>query len=533
MIPILTNGQWSSNPKENMTIYPGDYPDQRYSTEATNSGDVYIVWSSRSTKVFIQLFDKNGNNIWENNIQIPINHRVERIYIKVDHCNNAVMAFQVREIIDGYYNYRILLRKIDTSGNILWGTEGPDFELADQYINIIPFKIWINRENSVIITYKRHFKQDGIRLQETIIHRIRADGTLYNGNFGIKIGNSEGYVFDLFPVAKDDYIVALGNYIGTHHDDNKYEVFFRRLNRLGEKVWEEDKYVYSGFVDRTASFYSGNNNDFYYILRSARVQRMSIKGNELWEHGGVNIIKDSTANANYSKIAGISPTGKILLLFTRTNIGFPMLRNYYCQSISLDGDRLIGDKGSLVFPGSAGSSVRYRIKGDSAYLFYFPYQNSSFNDTIRAMGLNFLGEKIWGGTVDISNSNRKKGLPSISQFINDQAVAVWGEVKGNIKGLVMAQNIFTDGTLGISTLGIKENEIKKNYISAYDPRNNSLRFNNLKGNEDLIIFNTLGQIIYNSHISGTIILPDIQQGVYIIKIIRLGKVLETKKMFLK
>ena len=534
MIPFLATGQWSNDPKENMTVFYGNYPKTPYSIAATKSGNVYIAWKSKNSRLLLQLFDKNGYSIWENKIQIPINHSIQRIDIKVDNNDNAVLFLKEYENTSGYENFRILLRKIDTTGKILWGIDGPSIELPFQNASFLSMKFWIHKNNSIIITYKYYFRVDYQRFYYTIIRRIRSDGSFLNHGDGIVLEDKDGYVFNVFPVAKDDYIIALGNYIGTHHDDYSYEVFFRRLNKYGEEVWEEDKFVYSGFVDWSASFYPGNNNDFYYILRSSRVQRMSIKGFELWEPGGVNIIQDSTASTYVSRIAGISSTGNILLFFTRKSRGYPILSNYYCQSVSLEGERLIGEKGRIVFPGICGSTMQFRMAGDTAYLFYQPFQNTGGNrDTLRVMGINIFGDNIWNGTVDISNSKRIKGLPRLSQFINNQAVAVWVEEKGNFTGVVKAQNIFTDGTLGIRSLGIKENKIKANYISGYDPRNNSLSFNNIKGDEELFIFNTQGKLIFNSHISGTVILPDIQQGVYIIKILRHGKVLETKKMFLK
>ncbi|MCX6233531.1 MAG: T9SS type A sorting domain-containing protein [Bacteroidetes bacterium] len=159
------------------------------------------------------------------------------------------------------------------------------------------------------------------------------------------------------------------------------------------------------------------------------------------------------------------------------------------------GERLWTNNGKTIIPiGSIfADQIGSDILNDTMVVVYENYGLNVIDNRIKATCLDKNGDFVWPGEHVMISDVQKQVIHSyISDFYGHQWIMAWCDTRSD-GGDIYAQNLNTDGTIGINGVGIKDTGRPE--IEIYPNPAGNVLYIEQAGGESISVYNQLGQVV--------------------------------------
>lgn len=486
------NAQWSNTSSSNLSVC--DLAGAQYVPHIIQleDGSSYISWYSMNEgnlNMRLQYLSVNGEAQWAQNGIIVSAHTqnswVADYDLDVDNEGNAVIAFS--DVRNGMASPNVY--KISQTGEFLWGADGISLSTVGE--EFFP-RLTVCSDNGVIICWSRPAEP----FDQIIMSKILTDGNWGWGADGIilQTGDFDYAAPEIIAIDDNNSILCFSKQSGPFWSPNRH-LFAQKFDSDGAPLWIDDVIIsdqggISGWTEINI-IADGNNgviigwhddrdND---QLSNPWIQHIGEDGSPL-AINGVQLTSEPNKNHFYVMPIGISDSGEIYACWMDTDAN-QNLRGMRSQKISSQADLLWGNNGIEVVGLSAQfSGVNGGVFADNkCILFYESYDFSNILETkLYAIALNTDGIPAWlNSTVEVSISESQRIHLEVSNASINQVILCWEDMPVSGGTYIKAQNLYTDGHLGIPTT-IQENE----NIDLLIYPNPAKDFVSIKSNEKII-----------------------------------------------
>lgn len=508
MFPVVVFGQWSSDPSNNFIVTEDSaslYLNSRLIPYLTHKDELYIGWISSSNDACIHLFDEHGFAKWDT----PIVGNNWWSKLNVDNEGDAILSYSVSK--GGYFN-ELQFMKINRNGEVLWKEDEIGLSQESVPTYVYRHNIRISPENAVLTSYFNSF-EDGTSIS---VNKITSDGNLVwqdqlikrkdVGRTAVFFGDNGGAIF-VYRILTD----------WANHSN----IFVCALDVNGQQIWPKDELIYSGYMAQwTLNTYQSANGNCYYAFQPSKLFALNSNGQQIWEQGGVDIINDSTAFTVSPKIVGLTNSHELLLQFVRKN-QYQREPQNYGQLIGTNGERLWSNQGRAYTEDSHFlDNSHWRMNNDTVFVVYQTDYINSEVDSSKLFVCIFRYDEYpdWNNSIDITGHPRPITSYQVSNAHNGQIVVAWTEDVLGVKSTLFAQNIRTDGTLGIKSTSIHQIPEPTIQFAGYDSQNKTLRFDGFVNNGRYYLRNIMGKTVSEGEVKEIVNLPSITPGIHILTI---------------
>jgi hypothetical protein len=493
--------QFSNDTTNNSVVWDSSGTEQLTPLIATtDAGNTYISWFDSHTSPYelrMQFLDANGNKLWGPQgivvSNFPQNTAVFRYDLKVDHENNAIVAFQDIRFTD----LKVVAYKVDQSGNLLWGSNG--VELADSTAQGLSPVIGITGANDCIIAWNA----DVGASKWISYQKISSAGNVLWSQRVFDSTNVNKYSrAQLVAYGADDFIMQyvqeIGNFPGITST-----LFAQHFDMNGDPVWTTPVQVST----KTIPFFvfpkivSDGNNGFFIVFDTSNpvnssfidvyAQHVDSSGN-LWSADGIQVANSSTEHKSTGGFCYSEANNELYVVMQILDAG-QSNSGVGIQGLDINGNALFGANGiQLKNPDPIYFNPHALVDAGNGLIAIFSY--GSFGaQHLSSIKTDYTGSLMWGYEPIICNYNSNKDDLSAGTFINDQTVIVWDDDR--IDYGVYMQNLKGDGSFGIITnineirnvnqIALYPNPSQSTYVSFMSDKNEQviIVIRNLEGKE--------------------------------------------------
>jgi hypothetical protein len=535
LTPTIVFAQWSSDPANNLIIAKDDgnmvFLNTRQQPMWTSNGELFLSWIEPGKRGCLQLFDDEGFRRWST----PKKGFNGRSRFDIDNNGDAIISYSNYGEVSYLYN-ELKFSKIDRYGETIWSIEEQSLSQDSVLDYIFKHEVRISPQNDILTSYIKSIINDTLVIS---VNKINSDGSLAwpdkmikrvdGGRHKVFYGENGGLIWlYLMPIRQ------------SHPWIYPFQMQLSSIDKNGIEIWPRNEIIYFGNISALNTFQSKEGN-CYIAFNPSKLIALSNDGQQIWEPQGVDVINDTIGDEVSPIIMGITNLNEIFIYFKRN------IRNdnpqHFGQLIGAEGNRLWSEKGKQFteVDKSIGQS-EWRFGNDTVYVVYQRETIYSVKDTSRLSVCIFRYDEKpdWENSIDlmdqgrpIPKSNYEGGLDfQVSDVHNGQLVVVWSERTPANRTTVYAQNIHSDGTLGIKSSSKKEIPIVPELFKGYDPTNKILRFDHSVSRGNYNLYNTSGSIISFGRIESEVSLPDLPSGIYILNIHTEDKI-ESHKLFVR
>ncbi|TSA38113.1 MAG: T9SS C-terminal target domain-containing protein [Porphyromonadaceae bacterium] len=532
---LVIEAQWSNNPSSNLTICQDGSP---YGAKIVYSNyNLYFITYAKginkNSYLFLQALDANGYPQFEGNGMMISNQPQKGNYdLNVNLTGDALIALS--EVLqDGTRD--ISMYKIDQTGKLLWGENGTKFIIEGT--NEGNPRIVVNQDNSIYLILNRYNKTGILDKSQVFIYRISNDG--------IVLWNSQPKII------KDNLFDLLGKGAISFSDGSLMiaftaeppiasdQILVKKIDNNGRDLWAKDLPISTQCIGPGTSVetYAGEDGIFYitwhanacYPARSiAYIQGITEDGNILWPEPGLKISENNSINHYIPVVQGINSNGDVLVLwYNEQESSNGTFFSLYGQLISQTGELKWGSDGIEIKnkfePGGSFASI---INDTVVIVYRDPIFSTDIFQVIKAVALTMDGHLCWPDETLINDLRTSKYMYGFTPIIGGQGVMVFGEEGGSLlETRLLAQNIRSDGTIGLKSNNANPQALTSEIRVFFRPEEGIL-INGLNGKSDIVIFNTLGQIMHQGESSAMqnsfvrIYTNRWKPGIYFVKILQ-------------
>lgn len=460
LVAIGAQAQWTDNAALNTIV--NDDANAHYvpKVASTPSGEYFFSWYGGAGNLDMNLafLAHDGSENWDGDMKVSTyaqNTWVDDYTLLSDLDGNAIVIFS--DIRNG--NKDVVVYKIDSEGNNLWGEDGIVFPVpgSDEYQ---PTGV-VTHDNSVIVLFSTNYSAGTNKI---FVHKILEDGTLSWGEEGKEFsGFGSKWAFPS-AIANEDG----GFSFGFFKETGSFPALTRHIAAIrcdadGEMIWDADKTITDAggiaawddlhlFGTGDGGLYFAWHDDRYSNMTSeVYAQFIDADGLVKWEVNGLLLGTENSGHQLAEVISGPNTSGEFVVLWNLLNSNQSQAALKY-QRVSSDGLLLEGDPGATIIPMNAqlqNGSQAVQIADETYYFYRNFFEGSTYLGSLNMLAIDGQGEQVWDNPTEISNSQNSKSHAFLSTFHSEQAVVTWSDELGS-DTRVMAQNIFTDGTLGES-----------------------------------------------------------------------------------
>ncbi|NPD45111.1 T9SS type A sorting domain-containing protein [Lentimicrobium sp. S6] len=460
ILSLGAQAQWTDNAEVNTII--NDDANAHYvpKVASTPSGEYFFSWYGGAGNLDMNLafLAHDGTDNWESDMKVSTyaqNSWVDDYTLLSDMDGNAIVIFS--DIRNG--NKDVVVYKVDAEGNNLWGEDGIVFPVSgsDEYQ---PTGV-VTNDNALVVLFSTNYTAGTDKI---FVHKILEDGTLPWGEEGKSFsGFGSKWAFPS-AIANEDG----GFSFGFFKETGNFPALTRHIAAIrcdadGEMVWDSEKIITDAggiaawddlhlFGTGDGSLYFAWDDDRYFnMTNEVYAQYVDADGVVKWETDGLLLGTEASGHQLSAVISGTNINGEFVVLWNLLNGNQSMAALKY-QRVSADGELLEGDAGATIIGMNdqlqAGSQA-VQIEDETYYFYRNFFEGSTYLGSLNMLALDAEGEQVWESPTEISNSQNSKSHAFLSKFHSNQAVVTWSDELGN-DTRVMAQNIFTDGSIGES-----------------------------------------------------------------------------------
>ncbi len=530
LLPISGFPQWSSDPNNPIVIEEANAiidPEVR-----VGDSMYYFTWaksSSKGSQRYLAAYDFNGHPLWE--VRDPYDsadpaapgNSISWQNMWVDNGGSVLLA-QLMKMRYGTKLY-VNLAKINPVGETEWST-GKNFNLAG--LESQRFHLVVNQYNEVFFAIKS-FNQS----------ERKTDLSLYK--FGAE-GDFHWFVERLF---YEDSTVGLDNNISLLPDDlggcfilygivnqvareNGYsfidsELRLEYLNASGQKRWDRPQIVY----EQNGKFFypkgiMDEDGDIYAIWKSGSylMQKIDPDGFGLWDTAGVEVLWQSWLREPlYFDFVNREKIKLVCAIHAQE------YAKVVEQNISTGGELQHQRNGKILMNSQQGDWVgaaRVNTCGDTTLVIFDCLNPDTTSEkpfqTIYNLFDVFGNPHLLSSPILYEREGGGHYLVDVTKGQNGQFIMVW-ENRPTRKMNMYAQNIFTDGAMGIRSASDNLTKLPINDPSFYYERTSrSLVFDTEFLGQPYSVYNLNGQQIAKGTVKAGANRMPLQSGLFLIRL---------------
>ncbi len=496
--------QWSTNSSINSPVALAPKSQNSVHSISDSNGGIIMVWddnrNSATTQddIYAQRLNASGMRKWTlYGISICNNAGVQKNSSVTDVGNgNSIITWQD----DRAGNYDIYAQKIDSSGNILWTSNGVAVcskTTAQKSPKIVDdnaggaYIVWEDSLNFYWDIYAQH---------------INSNGTLAWASGGVSICSAP----NLQSNPRID-VDGLGGAIITWQDKRNnfdYDIYAQRINSSGVVQWTANGVVVCnsvntqsnpriepdgsngaliGWVDKR----NGTDNDIY-------AQRINSSGVVQWTANGISVC-GATNNQSAIDMKYVGSSG-LVLSWKDERIN---ANEIYTQLVSLSGIAQLASNGIKL--SNALKSLSPNVISDGSGGAIIAWQDSTaLGWDITSQKINSVGTIQWAaGGVSVTNANDDQLYVSQVHDGNGGAIFAWEDHRNGTDYDIYAHHLYNNGT---AIVGIKELSSALIETQCYpNPINQHsiIKISNNQTNEpwEITIYDSCGQELENKKLT--------------------------------
>ncbi len=496
--------QWSTNNAINTPVALAPKSQNSVHSVTDSNGGIIMVWddnrNSATTKddIFAQRLNADGVRKWNlYGINICNDAGVQKNSSVTDVGNgSAIITWQD----DRAGNYDIYAQKIDSSGNVLWTSNGVSIcskTTAQKGPKIVgdnaggAFIVWEDSLSFYWDIYAQH---------------INSNGTLAWASGGVSICSAPNTQSN--PRIDVD---GLGGAVITWQDKRNnvdYDIYAQRINSLGTVLWTANGVAICnsvntqsnpriepdgsngaliGWVDKR----NGIDNDIY-------AQRVNSSGIVQWTTNGISVCS-APNNQSAIDMKYIGNSG-LVLSWKDDRIN---ANEIYAQMVLLSGSARFSADGIKL--SNALKSLSPNVISDGNGGAIIAWQDSTILGwDITSQKLDYLGVIQWAnGGVSVTNANDDQLYVSQVHDGNGGAIFAWEDRRNGSDLDIYAHHLYNNGS---SIVGIKELSFNLVETQCYpNPinQNSIIKISNNQINEpwSIKIYDSFGQLLENKQLN--------------------------------
>lgn len=538
--------QWSNDPSSNLILCQQDNP---MSAKIIYSEGHYIFTYFKSINknycLHLQILDFDGRPKFIGDGLIISDHPQKTTTLSdliVDKEGNILIAFS--DTRNSSYS-DVSIYKLDTAGNQLWGENGISLPIPNT--NDAKPIIIVNPDNSITLGFDSFNKVIHEPLMEAIIYHISENGTvLWNGE--PKIIKDQVFnvnPFGMMSLPDGGLMIA---YTLAIFEEPGMQILIKRIDANGLDVWTKDLIVTNQCLYFTAnvSTYTGPNGVFYVSWNTngcyptpsmVYMQGITQEGSTLWPQSGVQLTEDAT-NGQYSpRIQGINSEGDILALWYSI-ISPPQSYNLMGQLISHNGELKWGSNG-IEIENKFGLNYSASLVNDTAIIVYSDRVfDLDMYQAVKAVAIDKYGSFCWTQPILLNDLRTTKAIYGLTPISNSQGVVIFSEDKGILDTpRMVAQNLWTDGSIGLRTSWTDPAELKPDLQVFFTP-GVGIWIDGINQPGNIMVYNILGQCLHDEKLNTLerrlIKIDDLlcKPGIYFVKVWQKGKKVTCSKIWI-
>ncbi|MES2762746.1 MAG: T9SS type A sorting domain-containing protein [Bacteroidota bacterium] len=516
LISFSLSAQWNANTIINAPVAIADKGQDNVHTVTDTKGGVVVSWDDKrtftvtATDIYAQRIKKNGHEKWLNNgiaICTYTGTQKSSALISSGIDGSAIITWEDNRA----GNFDIYAQKVDSSGNVLWTTNG--IAVCSKTTNQKNPKISSDNAGGAIIVWEDSLNN----YWDISAQRISSTGTLLWTTNGVNICNS--------PNAQNNPKIdvdGLGGAIITWQDKRNnadYDIYAQRIDNSGASLWTANGVVVCNAIntqnnpriepDGANGALIGWTDKRNAIDNNIYAQRVNAAGAVQWTANGV-LVCGATNNQSALDIKYIGTAGLMLTWKDdRTTVNFNAI---YAQIVSLAGANQLASNGILISNGI--KSINPNVINDGTGGAILAWQDSTaLGWDIKTQSINSTGVVQWtsGGVTVCNASDDQENVAQVTDGAGG-AIYVWEDRRNTSNYDLYAHHLYSTGTpilIGINELaGLNEMqsfcfpnpvtaqsviELKNNTanhpweISIFDGTGKLIQIHNLKGNESYVL----------------------------------------------
>jgi hypothetical protein len=498
--------QWNINNTINTGVAIAPRAQKSVRTISDSNNGIIMVWDDNrndaTTKedIYVQRFNASGIRKWTLyglNICNSANAQKNSTIVEADN-GSAIITWEDRRA----GNHDIYAQKIDSSGNVLWTTNG--VAVCNKTTSQQSPKIVSDNAGGAIIVW-----EDSLNFYWDIYaQRINAAGALVWPAGGVAVCSSPN-------IQTNSRIEAdgLGGAIITWQDKRNnvdYDIYAQKLDASGAAQWTADGVVICNAIntqnnpriepDGANGAIIGWTDKRNAIDNNIFTQRINASGGVQWAANGISVCNASN-NQSAIDMKYIGSTG-VVFCWKDERSG---INEIYTQFVSLLGNDQLMTNGiklsaalkslspNVVSDGSGGAIVAWQ---DSTTLGWWD---------ITSQKLNSLGAIQWqSGGVVVCDANDNQEYASQISDGNGGAIYAWEDRRNASHYDIYVHHLYSSGTpnyVGIKELN-KSNEIQSVCFPNPISLNSVIQLNNNFSNHpwEISIFDATGKLIKTANI---------------------------------
>jgi hypothetical protein len=528
--------QWSNDPSSNLILCQTGSPT---SAKIIYSEGHYIFTYFKSIDknycLHLQILDFEGRPKFSGDGLIISDHPQKTTTLSdlvVDKKGNILIAFS--DTRNSPYS-DVAIYKLDTAGNQLWGENGISIPIPNT--NDAKPRIVINPDNSITLGFDSFDKVIEEPLMEAVIYHFSENGTmLWNGEPRIiKDQNYDVSPFGMMSLPDGGVMIA---YTLSLLEQPGLQILMKKIDANGLDVWSKDLIVANQCMYFTAdvSTYAGPNGVFYVTwntngcyptLSMVYMQGITQDGSTLWPQSAVQLTEDLTNYHYYPGIQGINSEGDVFLLWNM-QARFSVVNHLYGQLISPEGQLKWGNKGLEIKQNNSVFAYGSIVNDTAVIIYSDPVFEIDMYKVVKAVALDKSGSFCWSQPILINDLKTSKALYGFTPISNSQGVVVFSEEKGILnKPRIVAQNLWTDGSIGLKTNWTDPAELEPD-LQVYFTPGVGIWIDGINQPGNIMVYNIVGQCLHEEKINTLerqlIKIDDLlcKPGIYFVKVWQQG-----------
>ncbi len=508
--------QWNNNPSINTAISTSVNNQQDARIVTDTKGGAIIAWvdfrnNTALADIFVQRVNAAGYPLWTSNGKAVCTHLADQTAVNITDAGNGSAILTWQDLRNG--NIDIYAQKIDTSGNILWATNG--IPVCNKTFNQRSPKIIGDASGGAIIVWE----DSSGGFWDVFAQRINSTGTTMWTAGGVSICNTTNSQIN----PKID-IDGSGGGIITWQDKRNgtdYDIYAQHINASGTVQWTANGVVISNATgnqtnpkiepDAAGGAIIGWQDKRNGVDYDIYVQRLNSSGIPQWTSNGVAVCiatgSQSAVDMTSDGVNGVIVSWKDARSGTYS---------IYANMVNPSGVVQWATNGIVL-----GNGENPNIIGNGAGGAIITWQDSTSGTwNVLAQNLSSSGAKQWGANaVAIGIAANHQTSPKNISTGNGGVIFVWQDKRTGNDYNIYAHHLAADGTSGISDYGSLENKQINCFPNPFSFQTTlSINCPNTPEQFKLTVYDITGKIFFSQVVTNsksvTIYKNDLPNGMY-------------------
>jgi hypothetical protein len=505
-ISFATLAQWNINNSINTGVAIAPRAQKSVHTISDANNGIIMVWDDNrndaTTKedIYVQRFNASGIRKWTLyglNICNSANAQKNSTIVEAGN-GSAIITWEDRRA----GNHDIYAQKIDSSGNVLWTTNG--VAVCNKTTSQQSPKIVSDNAGGAIIVW-----EDSLNFYWDIYaQRINSSGVLMWPAGGVAICSSPNTQIN--PRIEAD---GLGGAIITWQDKRNnvdYDIYAQKVDAAGNTVWPANGVVICNAINvqNNPRIDPDGSNGAIIAWTDKRnaldnniyAQRINSAGVVQWASNGISVCSAAN-NQSAIDMKYIGNTG-IVIAWKDDRVN---KSEVYTQLVSLSGIEQLAVNGIKISNASKSLSPNVTSDGNGGAIIAWQDSTEFGGWDITSQKLNSAGVIQWAfGGVVVTNANDNQEFASQISDGNGGAIYAWEDRRNGSHYDIYVHHLYSTGTPNF--VGIKELNKSQQVPSSCFPNpinsNSIIQLNNNSSNHpwEISIFDATGKLIKTANV---------------------------------